>query len=258
MGKLSKGMSFFAQLVAVCIVLSFVMGMQWQEDFYSELGFPWVSGYSNYLDTMQAGIPTLKYFLYFIAAGSGIIWALSHWRPELAAFLLLLVAIIFTISADMVASWFHDLQSPEFLMFRSYYLLATSGFTIGGVAIAIISTTSNHLDGATADATEPHDRKLRLFYTLILISIIMMAIVDSPSSLGQATARKAILNGFNEYSQVIDADSKTWRLIGFSQGHLVLARTDYKNNTIQIKLASDTSELVINPSTPIRILGTAE
>jgi len=245
MDKISKGMGTVSQLTAVCIVLTFIVGMRWQDGFYTELGFPWMSGYSNYLDTIKAGIATIKLFLLAGAVGWFSIWGLCNWKYEAAITTLVIFILLLAPFGDLVASLFENNSTPEFLVFRSQYQICTTGFILGGT----IKLLSNE---KTTPSFEAEDRNFQIpLYTLLILCTVMIGIFDSPKSLGAASAQSAMRTGFSNYSSVKDSKSEHWSIIGQNQGNFILARPLYKKNTIEIKVANNTSELVIYPTTPI-------
>ncbi|WP_460087019.1 hypothetical protein [Pseudomonas sp. H1_B04] len=244
MDKISKGMGAISQVTAICIVLTFIVGMRWQDGFYAALGFPWMSGYANYLDTIKAGIVIIKVFLLAGTAGWFATWGLSNWRYE-GATATLFIAFIFALSGDFAASLIEQNSTPEYLTFKSQYQICTTGFIIGG----ILKLLSND---KTTPNFEAEEKKLQIpIYSLLILCIAMIGIFDSPRSLGVAAAQSAIRTGFSNYSSVRDGKAEYWSIIGQNQGNFILARPLYKNNTIQIKVANNTSELVIYPTTPI-------
>jgi hypothetical protein len=219
--------------------------MRWQDGFYAALGFPWMSGYANYLDTIKAGIVIIKVFLLAGTLGWFAIWGLSNWRYEGATTTLFVLAVIFAPSGDLVASLIEQSSTPEYLIFKSQYQICTTGFIIGGILKLLSSekTTPNF---------ETEEKKFQIpIYSLLVFCIVMIGIFDSPQSLGAAAAQSAIRTGFSNYSSVRDGKAEYWSIIGQNQGNFILARPFYKNNTIQIKVANNTSELVIYPTTPI-------
>ncbi|MEV4700295.1 hypothetical protein [Pseudomonas brassicacearum] len=245
MGKISKGMGTVTQVSAICIVLTFLVGMRWQDGFYAGLGFPWMSGYANYLDTIKAGIGIIEVFLLAGTAGWFAIWGLSNWRYEGATTTLFIFAFILAPFGDIAASLIEQNSTPEFLIFKSRYQICTTGFTIGGT-LKLLSNES------TTPNFETEEKRYQIpIYSLLVLCIAMIGIFDSPKSLGAAAAQSAIRTGFSNYSSVKDGKAEYWSIIGQNQGNFILARPHYKNNTIQIKVANNTSELVIYPTTPI-------
>lgn len=245
MDKISKGMGTVSQLTAICIVLTFIVGMRWQDGFYTELGFPWMSGYSNYLDTIMTGVATIKLFLLAGAVGWFSIWGLSNWRYEAATMTLVVFVFILAPFGDLAASLIEQNSTPEFSIFKSQYQICTTGFILGG----LIKLLSNE---KTTPIFDTEDRKfLILIYSLLILCTVMIGIFDSPKSLGAAAAQNAMRTGFSNYSSVKDGKAEHWSIIGQNQGNFILARPLYKNNTIEIKVANNLSELVIYPATPI-------
>ncbi|RZI33147.1 hypothetical protein [Pseudomonas orientalis] len=245
MNKISKGMGTVSQLTAVCIVLTFIVGMRWQDGFYTELGFPWMSGYSNYLDTIKAGIATIKLFLLAGAVGWFSIWGLSNWRYDAATMTLVLFVFILAPFGDLAASLVEQKSTPEYSIFKSQYQICTTGFILGGI-IMLLSNKK------TTPSFETEDSKFHTpIYSLLILCTVMIGIFDSPKSLGAAAAQSAVRTGFSNYSSVKDGKSEHWSIIGQNQGNFILARPHYKNNTIEIKVANNTSELIIYPATPI-------
>jgi len=245
MDKISKGMGTVSQLTAVCIVLTFIVGMRWQDGFYTELGFPWMSGYTNYLDTIKAGILIIKLFLLAVAVGWFSIWGLSNWKYEAATMTLIFFIFILAPLGDFAAALIEQSSTPEFSIFKSQYQICTTGFILGG----IIKLLSNE---KTTPSFETKDRNFQIpMYSLLILCTAMIGIFDSPRSLGAAAAQSAMRTGFSSYSSVKDNKAEYWSIIGQNQGNFILARPLYKNNTIEIKVANNTSELVIYPTTPI-------
>lgn len=245
MDKISKGMGAVSQLTAVCIVLTFIVGMRWQEGFYTELGFPWMSGYSNYLDTTMTGVATIKVFLLAGVIGWFSIWGLSNWKYEAATMTLVFFAFILVPLGDVAASLFEQDSTPEFLIFKSQFQICTTGFILGGI-IKLLSNEN------TTPSFENEDRKFKIpIYSLLILCTFMIGLFDSPKSLGAAAAQSAMRTGFSNYSSVKDSKAEHWSIIGQNQGNFILARPVYKNNTIEIKVANNTSELIIYPTTPI-------
>ncbi|CAH0318965.1 hypothetical protein SRABI89_05200 [Pseudomonas koreensis] len=245
MDKISKGMGAVSQLTAVCIVLTFIVGMRWQDGFYTELGFPWMSGYSNYLDTIKAGIVIIELFILAGAIGWFSIWGLSNWKYDAATMTLVIFIFILAPLGDVAATLIEQNSTPEFTVFKSRYQIVITGFILGG----IIKLLSNE---KTTPSFEPADRKFQIpMYSLLILCTIMIGIFDSPKSLGAAAAQSAVRTGFSNYSSVKDGKAEYWSIIGQNQGNFILARPLYKNNTIEIKVANNTSELVIYPTTPI-------
>jgi hypothetical protein len=245
MDKISKGMGTVSQVTAVCIVLTFIVGMRWQDGFYTELGFPWMSGYANYLDTIKAGIVIIELFLLAGAVGWFSIWGLSNWRYDAATMTLAIFAFILAPFGDLAASLIEQNSTPEYSIFKSQYQICTTGFILGG----IIKLLSNE---KTTPNFETNERKFQIpIYSLLIFCIVMIGTFDSPKSLGAAAAQSAMRTGFSNYSSVKDGKAEHWSIIGQNQGNFILARPLYKNNTIEIKVANNTSELVIYPTTPI-------
>jgi len=243
MDKISKGMGTVSQLTAVCIVLTFIVGMRWQDGFYTELGFPWMSGYSNYLDTIKAGIATIELFLLTGAVGWFSIWGLSNWKYDAATTTLVIFVLILAPFGDLAASLVKQTSTPEFLIFRSQYQICTTGFILGGTIMLLSNKETTPSFG---------DRKFQTpIYSLLILCTIMIGIFDSPKSLGAAAAQSAMRTGFSSYSSVKDGKAEHWSIIGQNQGNFILARPLYKNNTIEVKVANNTSELIIYPTTPI-------
>lgn len=249
MRKLSSGMTTVSQAVAIGIVFAFLAGMRWQDGFYEELGYPWISSYSNYLDTMRAGIPIVKVYLFAACGGWFSIWLLSNWKYEWATATLVICGPILLPMGDLVASWFEAIEQPEYLIFKSNYQIITAGFFIGGTLKIL---TSRNLQTAIKQINI--DNKFVL-YALMLISIAIVGLYDSPKILGSAIAKQAILTGFRGFSVVTDNTSAAWNLIGHSQGNLILVRPLYEKNTFQMKVSNTTSELIIYPTSPIRLGG---
>lgn len=245
MDKISKGMGAVSQLTAVCIVLTFIVGMRWQDGFYTELGFPWMSGYSNYLDTIKAGIVIIELFILAGAAGWFSIWGLSNWKYDTAIMTIVIFAFILAPLGDVAAALMEQNSTPEFTIFKSRYQIFITGFILGG----LIKLLSNE---KTTPSFEPTHRKFQIpMYSLLILCTVMIGIFDSPKSLGAAAAQIALRAGFSNYSSVKDGKAEYWSIIGQNQGNFILARPLYKNNTIEIKVANNTSELVIYPITPI-------
>lgn len=238
-------MGAVSQLTAVCIVLTFIVGMRWQDGFYNELGFPWMSSYSNYLDTIKAGIVIIKLFLLAGAAGWFSIWGLSNWRYDAATMTLVFFVFILAPFGDLAASLLAQKSTPEFSIFKSQYQICITGFILGG----IIKLLSNE---KTTPKFETEERKFQIpIYSLLILCTVMIGIFDSPKSLGAAAAQSAMRTGFSNYSSVKDGKAEHWKIIGQNQGNFILARPLYQNNTIEIKVANNTSELIIYPTTPI-------
>lgn len=245
MDNISRGMGTVSQLTAVCIVLTFIVGMRWQDGFYTELGFPWMSSYSNYLDTIKAGIAIMKLFLLAGTVGWFSIWGLSNWRYDSATMTLIAFILILAPLGDLAASIFEQNSTPDFFIFKSHYQICITGFILGG----IIKLLSNE---KTTPTFESKDGKFQIpMYCLLVLCTIMIGIFDSPKFLGASAAQSAMRTGFSNYSSVKDGKAEHWSIIGQNQGNFILARPLYKNNTIEIKVANNTSELVIYPTTPI-------
>lgn len=245
MDNISKGMGIISQVAAICIVLTFIVGMRWQDGFYAGLGFPWMSGYTNYLDTVKTGIGIVELFLLAGIAGWFFTWGMSNWRYEAATTILFTCALILVPLGDLAPSLFGQNSTIEYLVFRSQYQICITGFVIGG----ILKLLSNEKNTPNIEAEE---KKYQFpIYSLLVFCIVMMGIFDSPKSLGAAAAQSAIRNGFSHYSSVKDEKAEHWSIIGQNQGNFILARPLYKSNTIEVKVANNTSEFIIYPTTPI-------
>lgn len=251
MERISKGMAVTSQFAALCVAFSFIVGLRWQQGFYNELGFPWLSGYANYLDTMKAGIdPALDFFIAG-ACGWGITWALSRRSANTAGSFLALCLVIIPFS-DLFSSLPYDTSNQKYFILRSRYQIITSGLFIGAYI--------NHLPYVTifkaSKGKDVSSKKLSLeLFVLLFASIVMIAVFDSPNSLGKAAARMAIDTGFSNYSYATyqkDKESENWNIVGYSQGNLILARAVYSKNQIQMKISNNVSDWVIYPTFPIR------
>lgn len=238
-------MGTVSQLTALCIVLTFIVGMRWQDGFYTELGFPWMSGYTNYLDTIKAGVVIIELFILAGSIGWFSIWGLANWKYDAATMILAIFVFILAPLGDVAAALIEQNSTPEFTVFKSQYQIFITGFILGG----IIKLLSNE---KTTPSFEPEDIKFQIpIYSLLILCTVMIGVFDSPKSLGAAAAQSAVRTGFSNYSSVKDGKADYWSIIGQNQGNFILARPLYKNNTIEIKVANNTSEFVIYPTTPI-------
>lgn len=245
MDKISQGMGAISQATAICIILTFIVGMRWQDGFYSELGYPWMSDYTNYLDTIKSGTLIIKVFLLAGTIGWFSIWVLTNWKYEGATTTLFIFAFILAPFGDLAATLIERNSTTEYLIFRSQYQICITGFIIGGILKLLSSeeTTPNFKSDKKTNQIP--------FYTLFILCIVMIGLFDSPKSLGAAAAQNAIRTGFRYFSSAVDARAEHWSIIGQNQGNFILARPIYKNNTVQIKVANNISEFLIYPTKPI-------
>lgn len=251
MERISKGMAATSQFAALSVAFSFIVGLRWQQGFYNELGFPWLSGYANYLDTMKAGIDPALDFLIAGACGWALFWGLSRRAADTTGSFLVVCLVIIPFS-DLFASLFYEANNQEYFILRSRYQIITSGFFIGGYI--------NHLPHVTIfKANKEKDvtsKKMSSeLFVILLVSIVMIAVADSPNSLGKAAARIAIDTGFSDYSYATyqkGTENEGWSIVGYSQGNLILARPIYSKNQIQMKISNNISDWVIYPTSPIR------
>lgn len=250
--SLSKIMGTLSQAAALCVVLTFLVGMQWQEAFYRELGFYWISGYANYLDIIKSGIPIVKILIFASATGYFTIWFISSWKPNLTPPILLLTGIVVIPFSELVSSWFTEGYDLEFIDFRSHYQLITIGLFLGGLLKEVRSNRQYKNPGETHNsAPQPTDAAL----ALAILSIIMLAVSDAPTMLGKSSAQHAMRNGFQNYSTVTDNKAESWKIVGYSQGNLILARISYQRNHIQMKISNNLADWIISPTiTPQSII----
>ncbi|WP_156463171.1 hypothetical protein [Pseudomonas sp. Leaf129] len=251
MEQFSKGMAATSQFAAFCVALSFILGLRWQQGFYNELGFPWLSGYANYLDTMKAGIDPAIDFLAACACGWAAFWVITR-RANDTTGAFLAICMMLIPFGDLFASFLYNTNTPNYFIIRSRYQIITSGFFIGGYINQIPYVTA--FKSYTLKIVSPKRNSAELL-ALLMSSIVMIAVADSPNTLGKAAARIAIDTGFSNYSYAIDQKDKnqeSWNIVGYSQGNLILARPVYIRNQIQIKISNNISDWVIYPTSPIR------
>lgn len=243
MDRTSKVIIFLSQLAAFSIVLTFIIGMRWQTGFYDGLGFPWLSGYSNYLDTIKFGIPHTLTLALSSAVGWYVTWVLYHRNKELLPFLLLITICLISVS-QLFASFFYDVASSDFLHLESYYQLVLTGFCIGCVLCAPL-----RLENIT-ERNEPKLITRFQLMVLLFLTIVMIAFFASPYKLGKAAAQEAIKTGFKGYSLAYDNKSEYWSIVGHSQGNLILARILNSKNQVQVKISNNISDWIIYSTIP--------
>jgi len=242
MERTSKIIIFLSQMAALSVVLTFILGMRWQTGFYEGLGFPWLSGYFNYLDTIRFGVYQALFLGGSIALGSFIAWIIIHKDKLLLPYLYFIAIFLLTMS-ELVPSFFYKVGSYSFLNFQSLYQIIVAGFLIGCVAVAPPVMEK-------MKAINPKGVTTYQILVLLFGSIVMIGFFSSPYTLGKADAQKAITSGFYGYSLATDSKSEYWSIVGHSQGNLILARLAANRNQVQVKISNNVSDWVIYSTLP--------
>lgn len=242
MDDTSKVVVFLSQVAALSVVLTFVVGMRWQSGFYEGLGFPWLSGYSNYLDTIRFGVPHTLTLGLAAASGWFVTWIIYHQKKDLVP-VLFFSTIVLIPMGEMFSSFFYDPTSTAYLRLMSFYQIILTGFFIGCVFCAPPRWSIVKGEGGES---------LRAFQIVVLlfVSVIMIAFFASPYQLGKAAAQEAISTGFRDNALVTNSNSEYWNLVGYSQGNMILARIVTAKNQVQVKVANNISDWIVFPTDP--------
>ncbi|WP_456293243.1 hypothetical protein [Pseudomonas sp. AK106] len=242
MDRTSKIIIFLSQMAALSVVLTFILGMRWQAGFFEGLGFPWLSGYFNYLDTIRFGVPHALVLGGSVAIGSFITWMIVDKNKDLLPYLFLLALVLLTMS-DLIPSFFYKVGTFSFLNLQSFYQVIFAGFIIGCVLVA---------PPRLKKMKAINSKWVTTYQMLVLLfgSIVMIAFFSSPYTIGKADAQKAISSGFEGYSLATDSRSEYWSIVGHSQGNLILARLIKNKNQVQVKISNNVSDWVIYSTAP--------
>ena len=216
--------------------------MRWQTGFFEGLGFPWLSGYFNYLDTIRFGVPHALVLGGSVAIGSFASWITLHMDKDLPPYLFL-IALVLLMMSDLVPNIFQEIGTPNFLILQGFYQIILAGFMIGCVLV-----TPPRLKNMKAEKSN----WVTTYQILVLLfgSIVMIAFFSSPYILGKADAQKATSSGFEGYSLATDSKSEYWSIVGHSQGNLILARLVASKNQVQVKISNNVSDWIIYSTAP--------
>lgn len=251
--EFNKVLSTLGQLTAVAVAMSFVMGLQTQSAFYQGLGLGWLNDYLSYLDAIKGGMGNTKVFLltFFSAFLMCDFLVPTKKGAEICLFLVFISGML-VLSSDLIPNLLYHIASLEYLKARSTIQLVAPAFLAGSsfsifFGFSMLGNVRRALPPANHNENDAFTKRCLM---VMLYMAIGIGVMEAPNSAGSANARAAIATSFAQFPIArsnVDASEK-WRVIGSSQGNLILLRMTAHRNGFETKIANDLSQWTIDAS----------